>query len=269
MNVTSRPAARRDTEKPASTSISAITISVKNTEWAAPRTSRNSTRTATNTKVESRWSTTDAFEVRVDLPDDPTADDQRVSSRAELLPEEQAAGSEATGSREYRSPQPVGQDDGPQAQQVLKERQAVRVLPAAAFAAGALARSTTGHVGWWVVVPFVVGTALQQRLDDVDVAPRDLVPFGKAVEAHRQEVRPANLDRHARFVRREHPRFQARGLEPEVRPQLAAQPIPLVDRRRNHHRPQPQGLLRRRRQMPGVPHQIVHTPPTTQNPNRF
>ncbi|MGM9386936.1 RNA polymerase sigma factor, partial [Streptomyces antibioticus] len=35
------------------------------------------------------------------------------------------------------------------------------------------------------------------------------------------------------------------------------------------HRPQPQGLLRRRRQMPRVPHQIAHTPPTTQNPNRF
>jgi hypothetical protein len=28
------------------------------------------------------------------MPDDPTADDQRVSSRAELLPEEQAAGSD-------------------------------------------------------------------------------------------------------------------------------------------------------------------------------
>ncbi|MFF4583483.1 hypothetical protein ACFY15_34695, partial [Streptomyces sp. NPDC001373] len=27
--------------------------------------------------------------------------------------------------------------------------------------------------------------------------------------------------------------------------------------------------LRRRRQMPRVPHQIAHTPPTTQNPNRF
>lgn len=35
------------------------------------------------------------------------------------------------------------------------------------------------------------------------------------------------------------------------------------------HRPQPHGLLRRRRQMPRVPHQLAHTPPATQNPNRF
>ena len=57
---TSRPAARIDTEKPDNRSTSAITISVKNTECAAPLTSRNSTRKATKTKVESRWSTTDA-----------------------------------------------------------------------------------------------------------------------------------------------------------------------------------------------------------------
>src|SRR3954470_3524508 len=64
---TSRPAARIDTEKPDRTSTSEISISVKNTECAAPLTSRNSTRKATNTKVDSKWSMTEELEVRVDF----------------------------------------------------------------------------------------------------------------------------------------------------------------------------------------------------------
>lgn len=45
--------------------------------------------------------------------------------------------------------------------------------------------------------------------------------------------------------------------------------LSVPSRHKRGHRPQPQGLLRRRRQMPRVPHQIAHTPPTTQNPNCF
>ncbi|MFD3416224.1 IS3 family transposase [Streptomyces cyaneofuscatus] len=40
-------------------------------------------------------------------------------------------------------------------------------------------------------------------------------------------------------------------------------------RHQRSHRPRPQGLLRRRRQMPCVPHQIAHAPPTAQPQNLF
>ena len=84
--LTSRPAERIVTEKPASRSTSVITIRMKNTECAAPLTSRNSTRKATKTKVDSRWSTIEEFVVRVDLTTSTNSriereHDQRVAER--------------------------------------------------------------------------------------------------------------------------------------------------------------------------------------------
>src|SRR5690606_29962717 len=64
---TSRPAARHEPEHPASTSISEIIINVKKTGLAAFRTMRNSTRKATKTKVDRRWSRMEALDVRVDF----------------------------------------------------------------------------------------------------------------------------------------------------------------------------------------------------------
>jgi hypothetical protein len=44
-----------------------MTIKMKKTECAAPFTSRNSTRNATKTKVDNRWSMIEALVVRVDF----------------------------------------------------------------------------------------------------------------------------------------------------------------------------------------------------------
>ncbi len=103
-------------------------------------------------------------------------------------------------------------------------------------------------------------------------------PRGRRVGEHQVLSEAEHLVHPDRLTTRPHDqRFPAAGLPlrpPDVdrlqrHPEHRRHVLTVPPRHQRGHRPQPQGLLRRRRQMPRVPHQIAHTLPTTQNPNRF